>query len=144
MLTGHDCVTNDNLQMAIAIAESCKGTKNFSVSLLQRKFKKGYIWAAKLMEELEAREIVSEMRIGDDGNGFREVLTHEPFTIGITDEIGTHTLQSNRDCVWICRGCKAEKSVTKRDLDSENQLKLPICNGCETEMKFSYWLDCMD
>lgn len=140
MLTGYDCFSEHDVQMAISISETYIGTKGFSITFLQRFFKKGYMWTARLMEELELREVVGP----HNGEGYREVLVHEPFQIKITDELGKHILQSNRDCSWTCKACNTQKKVTRRDLDSTNMLRRPTCNCSNRKMNFSYWLDCMD
>jgi DNA segregation ATPase FtsK/SpoIIIE-like protein len=70
MLSDHDCFAEADVLKAIEIAKSCKGTQEFSVTLIQRKFKNGYIWANRMLEELELRGIIGPY----NGKPYREVL----------------------------------------------------------------------
>ncbi len=50
------------ITQAIEIAKDFRGKDGLGVNLLQRKFKKGYVWATRLMEVLESRGIVGPHR----------------------------------------------------------------------------------
>lgn len=54
--------SQEEIDKVIAIAKEFKGKDGFSVSVIQRRFKKGYIWAQRLMDQLEARGIVGPFK----------------------------------------------------------------------------------
>ncbi|MFC0903763.1 hypothetical protein ACFHWD_03545 [Clostridium sp. MT-14] len=62
------------------------------------------------------------------------------FNINIKDELGTHTLNSDRDCEWVCPICNKEVDVIDIDV-KRNTLISPKCPSCHNRMKLSYWLD---
>lgn len=54
--------SQEDIDKVIDIVKEFCGKDGFSVSVIQRKFKKGYIWAQRLMDQLEARGIVGPFK----------------------------------------------------------------------------------
>lgn len=59
--------------------------------------------------------------------------------VSITDELGTHQLQSS-DYIIKCRNCGKERALYKKDVNKNNVIEPKKCE-CGGDNYFSYWLD---
>jgi DNA-directed RNA polymerase subunit RPC12/RpoP len=62
------------------------------------------------------------------------------FNIQITDELGEHLLNSERDCIFKCSDCGEERDIKDTDIIN-GKLINPSCSKCNKQMEFNYWLD---
>lgn len=140
MLSGYRNLADGDVEFAKVIVKENLNKGFVTVDQFQKILKRDKGYAMQLMDELEMRCIVGPY----NNSNKRQILIHEPFTIRVKDHDGEHIIRTDTDCVFQCRACKAERIVTKSDLDENNNVKKPLCVGCNILMDFKYWLDCQE